>query len=480
MSISGLVSSSEGRYNSDYMVKRPPTFHRYAESGQIERLPVRLSPWVLLRREHFGGIVFDTRTGLTLDVDRAAFTWLDAARAHGVRPSGADDAENRLFARLLNLKLLTVAPGELEASATAQSASWPPGPHLTAPETVHWAITYACAAQCPDCYARRYRDTAGAALDTPDALRLVDRLAGWGVLQLAIGGGEPLLRADLAEIAVHAHERGLVVHVTSGEHQIPAHVLANLARGVTALQIGIKLERLLEEPDAEITRLAATVARAQDAGLHVGANLMLSRTGMAHVPALLIALRRAGFLQVTLLRYKPPADVARWQQESPSPQEIQEFARRLPAMLAAVPEMIVRLDCALSFLQRQMAPDEALAAGIRGCVAADRILALAPDGSMYPCSQLIHPHLRAGNVLADDPATVWATAPVLIRYRRFRTDRAYRDSWCGVCRAQAHCGGCRVFARDGFGADPECSAHQVQATEYPHWLANTSSIEGDQ
>ena len=32
---------------------------------------------------------------------------------------------------------------------------WPPGPHLTAPVTVSWAVTYAWAACCPEYYTRR-------------------------------------------------------------------------------------------------------------------------------------------------------------------------------------------------------------------------------------------------------------------------------------------------------------------------------------
>jgi len=425
-----------------------------------DRRAVRLSPGVRLRREHFGGIVFDTRTGLTLDVDCAAFTWLCTAQQGGASPVGADEVENRLLARLLNLGVVAVAPradtSPLAPLPGISPVSWPTGPHLTAPETVHWAITYDCTARCPDCYARRCREGAGPELDTADAVRLVERLAEWGVLQLAIGGGEPLLRPDLAEIAARARERGLVVHVTTGYHHLTYRELARLARGVTALQIGVKIERLLEDAEAEIELLAETVEHAREAGLHLGANLMLSRTGIENFETLLAALRRAGFPRVTLLRYKPPADVARWRRETLLPYEMQEFEQRLPELLATVPEMTARLDCALGFLQRRVAPADALAAGVRGCVAADRILALGPDGGMYPCSQLAHPRFRAGDILADDPAALWADSPLLKRFRYFREKHAYRLSACGVCRAKAHCGGCRVFAHDVYGAEPAC------------------------
>ena len=257
-------------------------------------------------------------------------------------------------------------------------------------------------------------------------------------------------------IAAHARERGLVTHVTTGYHHLTYPELAQLAPGITALQIGIKAWRLLDDAEAEIELLAESVENARAAGLVVGANLMLSSTVIEYFEHLLTPLRQAGFTRLVLLRYKPPADVARWRQESPREYEIQAFEQRLPAMLAAAPEMTVRLDCALSFLQRHVAPAEALTAGVRGCVAADRILALAPDGSMYPCSQLVHPRCCAGNLLTGDYQVIWAKAPVLKRYRNVRAHRAFRTSWCGICRANAQCGGCRVFAQDGIGGEPAC------------------------
>ncbi|MHB9025125.1 MAG: radical SAM protein [Armatimonadota bacterium] len=449
---------------------------------------VRLAPGVRLRCEHFGGIVFDTRTGLTLDVDREAFAWLRAVREH--RINSADAVENRLFARLLDLGIVTVVPSTdvLPATVLAMPVPtlWPSGPQLTAPETVHWAITYQCAARCPDCYARRCREGAGEELDTAGALRLVDRLAEWGVLQVAIGGGEPLLRPDLADIAAHARERGLVVHVTTGYHRLDYPELAPLARGVTTLQIGIKADRLLQEAAAEIDLLAESVEHARAVGLLVGANLMLSRSVLERFDQLLLALRQAGFPRLTFLRYKPPADVARWRQEAPDADAIRAFERNLPAVLATVPEMTVRLDCALSFLQRHVPPDAALAAGVRGCVVSDRILALAPDGAMYPCSQLVHPRFWVGNILADDLAEVWEHSRVLKRYRHCRTQRTHRESWCGICRAKSQCGGCRVFAPDGLGGEPACPepipppltalGKQGRRVDFAAYLAESSGI----
>lgn len=115
-----------------------------------------------------------------------------------------------------------------------------------------------------------------------------------------------------------------------------------------------------------------------------------------------------------------------------------------------------QVDCALSFLFRQLDAQTALVHGIRGCAAAHRIAALDPWGNLQPCSQLTAPRFRAGNIFQEDPGLIWRESKVFKQYRFFRDKAVFKQSQCGICRAKAHCGGCRVFAEDARGADPFC------------------------
>ncbi len=121
------------------------------------------------------------------------------------------------------------------------------------------------------------------------------------------------------------------------------------------------------------------------------------------------------------------------------------------------PQLNIRVDCSLSFIQRHLPSKLATQLGIKGCVAADRILALGPDGSAYPCSQMAHPRCFAGNLLEMEPQLLWGQSRILRKYRFFRTKKTFTHSWCGVCRAKKTCGGCRVFSPDAMGGDPGCS-----------------------
>ncbi len=90
------------------------------------------------------------------------------------------------------------------------------------------------------------------------------------------------------------------------------------------------------------------------------------------------------------------------------------------------------------------------------CAAAERILAVAPDGAEYPCTQLVGSDFLAGRLPQDDFTEVWTNSAVMQKYRRFRTNKDYKRSHCGRCEAKMYCGGCRVFAMDALGADPVC------------------------
>jgi radical SAM protein with 4Fe4S-binding SPASM domain len=75
-------------------------------------------------------------------------------------------------------------------------------------------LTERCNLGCTHCYIRRpARDRAAAAveLDTRHWRDLIDQMVDEGCLWLLLTGGEPLLRADLAELCRHAVRRGVFV-----------------------------------------------------------------------------------------------------------------------------------------------------------------------------------------------------------------------------------------------------------------------------
>jgi radical SAM protein with 4Fe4S-binding SPASM domain len=440
---------------------------------QFSSSNIRLVPEIRLRAEYFGGLVYDTRNGNTLEVDKGAFQLLNSIKARTVN---VDDLVKFLDRHKIVKYSDKSLPATLEKlfefniiERCRQTPSHPAltdksagtSPWLSAPETVHWAVTYRCSENCPDCYARRFSFD-NTELDNRDALNLIDKVADWGVFQLAIGGGEPFARRDLPEIVNHAANQGLTVHITTGKLHIEQRILESVSGSIKSLQIGIRPNDLLG-PDAKgsLKGIRNLVSAARNLDISPGANLILTKSTVQKLPGIVERLVNSGLNRIVLLRYKPPASIDRWKAENPGSDQISQTHERIGRILRKNPQLNMRVDCSLSFIQRYLPESTARRVGIKGCVAADRILALAPDGSAFPCSQLIHPSYHVGNLLHMDPKQMWDQSKVLRRYRSFRTKKSFTHSWCGICMSKNTCGGCRVFAGDGLGGDPGCPAPLV-------------------
>jgi radical SAM protein with 4Fe4S-binding SPASM domain len=182
----------------------------------------------------------------------------------------------------------------------------------------------------------------------------------------------------------------------------------------------------------------------------------MTRTSIHSLHRLIDILASLGFRRVTLLRYKPQENIQRWLCVNPDRNDLALLEKTLPELVVDYPEILFRIDCALCFLERKLNTSAAKHAGIRGCVAFDRIMAITPDGSVYPCSQLIGDAFKAGNILNMDFDAIWHESRAAQQYRSFRHRQDYKTTSCGICRSQQVCGGCRIFAGDFIGADTGC------------------------
>ena len=439
---------------------------------------IKLSDEVIMRKENFGGILFNKDTGDITEVDREAFIIISIIKASGIVDMKAflelpisckggrigRKSIVSIISRLIDLQIIDAMPkGVLSEESyrvleenSRMKIKWPAGTHLSAPETVHWAVTFKCDRACPDCYIERHKKLFKNELDTQDALKLIDKIASAGVFQLAIGGGEPFLRADLEIIAGYASEKRLAVHVTTGRYEIEGYRLDELAKHIKILQIGIRTEELLRGNTAKYNKLKALVAQINERGMIPGANLIMTRSAIQNLDSIIKVLSEAGFNRYTLLRYKPTLNVKRWLKEKPDRYDLELLEEKLAMVRQANERMHVRIDCALAFLERGLNPQIAAYSGIKGCVAADRIMSLAPDGSVFPCSQLTGTAFNAGNLLDEDFESIWNGSAIMKKYRGFRTNKNFKHGHCAKCKAKNFCGGCRVFASDALGSDPGC------------------------
>jgi MoaA/NifB/PqqE/SkfB family radical SAM enzyme len=387
-------------------------------------------PAVRLRREAWGGPAFDRGSGDLLELDAAGFAVLAAlstartipALGHVLRKQGraAPFPELATFARMLAdrgfIQHVTADAPPLAPDPWAEVDGASAGA-LRAPLVAQWAVTYRCNLCCPFCYAESgpHRD-AGPAPEL--RLRVAERLAAWGVLEVALGGGEPTVLPDFPELLAAIRRAGMVPNVTTNgtvQHQRVLHALAEHA-GV--VHLSADRPELLDAARGEgvFARLRETARRLRRAGMRLGVNLLLTPANVNDLGRSLRAALDLGVQAVTLLRPKGPWAAAHWP-GFPAADDLGALAAGLRAFLRTAPPLRLYVDTALRGEWARLGLLADPEPEVLGCGGGQRHVAITPEGDVYPCSHARRPGYRMGNLLTDDAARLWSAGPAgLARY----------------------------------------------------------------
>lgn len=398
----------------------------------------QLAEAVNLRPEAFGGIAFHRQRGVTIEVDTEAYRFLYSFLEPRPLPPPGDPAAH-LVPQLVRLGFLKPAAIVPRPAATLTAAPWPgDGYTLSAPETVHIAITARCNHSCPGCYV----SPATTPELTPAEWReLIVQWSRLGVFQLAIGGGEPLLYAGLDEVLACARQHGLVSGLTTNGTLLDAATVQRLEQaGLT--RINVSWNGPADDSDHDFAE--RVLGRLVVSSLQVGVNLLVTPAVLSHLPRTLAHLWQLGVRRVTVLRPKPPAagngagDA--WYEANHLHRA--DLLRLREILIAWQSVLELEIDSALVGLLAETPPALLRWRGIHGCAAGRRICTVWPDGRVTPCSFL--PDLVAGNVRATPFAELW---PRGAGWESLRDPGAHLQGGCRECAVAALCGGARCVSR---------------------------------
>ena len=426
-----------------------------------------LSPHVVIRPEPDGALLFQQETAETSLLDLEG---LDAL--YFLLKGELRDYPPFFVAYLRAHRFVVEGPsdGSLERVAAvrdvAPTTTAPPRA-LAAPETIHFSVTGRCDQACEGCFYSARPGSAVAATDASFALfeRVVRQAAGARVFQMALGGGEPLLHPRLLDMVRLARQSGIVPNLTTNGNLLTVEVAAALKEAGLG-QAQISLNGASEETNSATRPNFAAALRAVEAcrtaGLRFGFNVLLTRSSLSDLEAIIRLGQRKGAATVNLLRPKPPTTGGDWlERESPTAagyrqvrRVLQSATRNPSTTLRTSLRSATRLtvDASLTFLLTTRPPWQLYRAGVWGCSAARRFVTVTQDGDVLPCS-----HVRWSDVGGGDVMHAWRESAILARFR------ALEDTMRGPCRACDHlslCRGCPavVMAFGGeFGdSDPHC------------------------
>jgi coenzyme PQQ biosynthesis enzyme PqqE len=159
------------------------------------------------------------------------------------------------------------------------------------PTTLLAELTHRCPLHCPYCSNPLDLLRADQEIGTDDWKRVFTEARELGVLQLGLSGGEPLVRKDLEELAVHARTLGLYTTlVTSGLGLTRKRAEALRAAGLEHIQVSVQdadqetAERIAGV--SSVKQKQAAIALVKELGFAFSINVVLAVFNLIPIPPL--------------------------------------------------------------------------------------------------------------------------------------------------------------------------------------------------
>ncbi|RLC79619.1 MAG: hypothetical protein DRI61_07520 [Chloroflexi bacterium] len=417
-----------------------------------------LSPETVLRPEPGGALIFQRETAETALLDMEGLETLYLLLKGQLR-----DYPVFFVGYLQEERFIIPGPPDgaveqveecLELAKTIQA----PPRSLSAPETIHFAVTGRCDQSCEGCFYSARPGSNVEAADAPFAIfeKVVDEAARVKVFQMALGGGEPLLHPRIVDMVRLARGRGIVPNITTNGNLLDREMALALKEAGVG-QIQISLNGASEEANAatrpNFRKAIRALETCRELGIRFGINFLLTRSNADELKPVVELGRRLGAVSVNILRPKPPTTGGDWlERESLGSEDYRRLKSSLPKLVKLAGETKLTLDASLTFLLTDRTPKQLYRAGAWGCTAARRFLTIAQDGKVFPCS-----HVRWSDVGNGDFMRAWWGSEVFSRFR------AQEETLRGRCRACPYlevCKGCRAvvmaFGGDFADSDPHC------------------------
>jgi GeoRSP system radical SAM/SPASM protein len=317
----------------------------------------------------------------------------------------------------------------------------------SSPLVLNWALSNRCTFRCRHCYSRTEPD---GELDTATVRRLLANVAEAGVLSVNFGGGEPLLRADLLDLAACATACGLAVSLNSNGFLLDRAAAGALARAGVR-KVGISLD----SPRADVhdafrgvpgshARALAALGHLVDAGVEASVSCVICRINADDLEALVEVASAAGASAVNFHDFKCSGmGLANRDELDLDPDAWRRVYGRALALRACSSVRVLVEDPVTSLLEPRRG-------AVKGSVCGKVSLYVRTNGDVTPCGFI---PIVLGNLSRDDLRAIWNTSDVLASLRRKRP-----QGKCAGCGHWSDClGGCpaRALALTGDLASPD-------------------------
>ncbi len=325
---------------------------------------------------------------------------------------------------------------------------------LKAPLTINWAVTNKCNFKCKHCYSRTdpSEELDGKALQT-----CIDMISAAGVLSLNFGGGEPLLRPDLEQLARHASKLGLRVSMNSNGFLIDRGRAEMLKRSGFS-KVGISIDS--RRPDVHDTfrgiagsheKALRALQHLLDVGIKISISSVICRINHEDIKSLVDLALEHKASQLNFHNFKCSGlGYSNRDELDLTPEEWKTFYMSALKAKREVSGLEISLDDPIIASLGHKEPASSM---VKGSVCGKLSLNIKSNGDVTPCGFI---PIVIGNIMRDDFKTMWTNSTVLQKMRH-----KVPTGKCAGCSSYEDClGGCsaRALAMTGDfnNPDPHC------------------------
>jgi radical SAM protein with 4Fe4S-binding SPASM domain len=431
-----------------------------------------------IREEFFGGLIFDQTFNTIKEINKTGMVVL-------VELSQGND-----FAIELRNKYPSISPKRLEQDATNFVDSlckkgvitttgggrfikmdWDSGGQcLNAPRSVFWECTPRCnIGTCIHCYAGGNQPS----FPNPEGKSFVQQLGNMGVFTIDIGGGEPLLRNDLADLVNLANSYGMRCNIATTLTLKKKQIIRFIEK-VDNWKLNV-IQISLDGYNAE-THDGIRGTQGVFASMIENITILQKQNVDYHFNCTVMSLNHSYLKDIIKTSIKLGARSVRFVRLIPSGRgqdnnlllttdnykifvlELQRFKEKYKDKIQVkTDDSFMFLEFPKEKLTNLMPRIPWLREPFIGCGAARTLLSVTATNDVLPCTYLRDSKFLAGKVGVSSLSKIWRYSTVLKQFRELTK----LDPPCGNCHLKFIClGGCRAAAYGLWGSinapDPGC------------------------
>ncbi len=332
-----------------------------------------------------------------------------------------------------------------------------------APKWIAWEITRRCNLKCVHCRSSSEMVVKGHPdFGTDEAFRIIEDISGYAKPVIVLSGGEPLIRADVFDIAGYGTKKGLRMCLATNGTLVTEDVCSRIKESgikIVSLSLDGSTDKVHDDFRNQEGAFNGTINAARlfrKHNIEFIINSSFTRRNQEEIPKVYRLAKELGATAWYMFMIVPTGRGEEIMNELISKEDYEEILEWHYQMEKGEKDMLVRPTCAPHYYRiiLQKSKEEGArferrtlkfsTGGSKGCIAGQLICLIDVDGNVLPCSYFPMP---AGNIHKQSFKDIWEDSEL---FRELRDFKNYKGR-CGSCEYLNVCGGCRARAYSVYG-----------------------------